>query len=486
MHIKYKSWIKHLDFIILDIFCISVSLYLAYFFRFVPEDKFLSPAHMCQNRLYRLMAIFMVVVHICSALLSEYYSRILYRGYFIEFRKVLTQNIVLAASVLFYFFAVQAGEQYSRVIVVMFFLFDLFFMYLAHVVRKSYLINRKGKTKKQSKLLVYVNEENAKQAIRELTEGPDSRFNIVGVALAEENSRLQSISGIPVVSCGKKVFDFAIKNVVDSVMIYTNRNDKSTDEVATEFLNMGIPVQIKVDVFIKDMDKIHFSNINSVNTIVVSHNTVSMFQMMIKRTMDIVAGIIGCLITLILLPFVGTAIKIADPKGPIFFSQERIGKNGRKFKIHKFRSMYADAEERKKELMDKNKMEGLMFKLDADPRIIGSGPDGMKKGLGHFLRASSIDEFPNFWSILKGDMSLVGTRPPTLDEYEKYETHHKSRLAAKPGLTGMWQVSGRSNMTDFEEIVKLDSEYIRNWDLGKDIKIILKTIWVVLARKGSQ
>lgn len=120
--------------------------------------------------------------------------------------------------------------------------------------------------------------------------------------------------------------------------------------------------------------------------------------------------------------------------------------------------MYSDAEERKKELMDKNKMSGLMFKIDADPRIIGSGPDGKRKGLGHFLRASSLDEFPNFWSILKGDLSLVGTRPPTMDEYEKYELHHKSRLAAKPGLTrnlaGKWQ----KRFYGFEEVVKLDND----------------------------
>lgn len=148
--------------------------------------------------------------------------------------------------------------------------------------------------------------------------------------------------------------------------------------------------------------------------------------------------------------------------------------------------MYTDAEERKKEYMAQNKMDGLMFKLDNDPRIIGSGPDGSKKGLGYFLRATSIDEFPNFWSMLKGDMSLVGTRPPTLDEYEKYDLHHKSRLAIKPGLTGMWQVSGRSEFTDFEEIVKLDNEYIKKWSISLDIRIIFKTILVVLKRDGSQ
>jgi lipopolysaccharide/colanic/teichoic acid biosynthesis glycosyltransferase len=142
-----------------------------------------------------------------------------------------------------------------------------------------------------------------------------------------------------------------------------------------------------------------------------------------------------------------------------------------------------DAEDRKAELMKQNKVkDGMMFKMDNDPRIIG-GENG--KGIGNFIRNTSIDEFPQFFNVLKGDMSLVGTRPPTLDEWEKYELHHRARLAIKPGLTGMWQVSGRSNITDFEEVVKLDTEYIMNWSIGKDIKIILKTIWVVLTGKGS-
>ena len=150
--------------------------------------------------------------------------------------------------------------------------------------------------------------------------------------------------------------------------------------------------------------------------------------------------------------------------GPIFFAQERIGRNGRKFKMYKFRSMYMDAEERKKELMAQNKVsDGMMFKMDFDPRIIGNKilPDGTKKtGIGQFIRKTSIDELPQFWNILKGDMSLVGTRPPTLDEWEKYEPHHRARMSFRPGLTGLWQVSGRSNITDFEEVVRLDTQYI--------------------------
>ena len=138
-----------------------------------------------------------------------------------------------------------------------------------------------------------------------------------------------------------------------------------------------------------------------------------------------------------------------------------------------------DAEERKKELMEQNKVkDGMMFKMDDDPRII--------KGIGHFIRKTSIDEFPQFWNVLKGDMSMVGTRPPTLDEWEKYSPRHRIRMATKPGLTGMWQVSGRSNITDFEEVVKLDERYIREWCFALDIKIILKTGGNMVSGDGAE
>lgn len=148
-----------------------------------------------------------------------------------------------------------------------------------------------------------------------------------------------------------------------------------------------------------------------------------------------------------------------------------------------------DAEERKKELMAQNRVsDGKMFKLDFDPRVIGNKilPDGTKKtGIGNFIRVTSLDEFPQFFNVLKGDMSLVGTRPPTEDEWETYDLHHRARLAMKPGITGMWQVSGRSQITDFEEVVKFDTKYIREWSMGLDFAILFKTVLAVLKREGS-
>lgn len=250
------------------------------------------------------------------------------------------------------------------------------------------------------------------------------------------------------------------------------------DKMIKNFGIMGITIHIKLARVADDSSNQIVEKLEGYTVLSTSINMVSAGQLIFKRTMDICGGLVGMLLTGIIFIFVAPIIYIKSP-GPIFFKQVRIGKNGKKFNIYKFRSMYMDAEERKKELMAQNDIkDGMMFKMDNDPRII--------KGIGNFIRDYSLDEFPQFWNVLIGDMSLVGTRPPTVDEWEKYEMHHRSRLAFKPGLTGMWQVSGRSNITDFEEVVRLDTEYIKKWSPGLDIMILFKTVAVVLGKVGSK
>lgn len=192
--------------------------------------------------------------------------------------------------------------------------------------------------------------------------------------------------------------------------------------------------------------------------------------------MDIVTGVVGIIVASPIMIITAIAIKLDSP-GPVLFRQTRVGQNGRHFKIYKFRSMYIDAEERKKELLAQNELQGgVMFKMKEDPRVTR---------VGKFIRRTSIDELPQFFNVVQGTMSLVGTRPPTLDEVEKYESRQWRRISIKPGLTGMWQVSGRSNIKDFDEIVELDTEYIDNWSLWLDIKIVLKTVLVVLRHNDA-
>ncbi len=482
MHIKKSSWLKHIDFVFTDLICINISFVIAYVLRFI-HSGLINPY---ASNGYRMIISVMMIAHFVIIFFSEHYSGILRRGYFKEFVKVIIHNMVLVGGIFTYMFILQLGESYSRTVLVGFFFINTIVMYLAHIImKKIYMLRGVNEANKQ-KILILSTQECIEDTLDKFMTGVDKTFHLVGIALMTEDRAIERIRDIPVVAYGRELYDYACRNVVDSVLISVPLKDmENINAVANKLLEMGITAHIRLNLSISGKVDTVLGRINSLNVVTSSAKTISSGEAFCKRTLDIVAGLVGCLITAVLFIFVAPAIKIADPDGPIFFGQERAGRNGRKFKIYKFRSMYVDAEERKKELMEKNKMNGLMFKIDADPRIIGSGPDGTKKGLGNFLRATSIDEFPNFWSILKGDMSLVGTRPPTIDEYEKYELHHKSRLAAKPGLTGLWQVSGRSEMTDFEEIVKLDNEYIKNWSIGLDIKILLKTVVVVLTRKGS-
>jgi len=195
----------------------------------------------------------------------------------------------------------------------------------------------------------------------------------------------------------------------------------------------------------------------------------------LKRLMDIFGSIIGLLITSIVFLFVSLAIKIEDPKGPVFFSQTRVGKNGKEFKMYKFRSMVTDAEARLESLLKHNETTGAMFKMKDDPRITR---------VGKFIRKTSIDELPQIWNVLKGDMSLVGPRPPLLREVAEYNDYDKQRLLVVPGCTGLWQVSGRSNI-GFKEMVELDLKYIKKQSIFYDIKIIFKTVIILFHDKNA-
>ena len=315
--------------------------------------------------------------------------------------------------------------------------------------------------------------------VRTIKENNHYGLRLTGIILMDENVKGWSYEGVPVVADASSAEEYLCREWVDEVFFTLPSEIELPAELVNLCEEMGITVHIRM-AKMEDFENTNrfVQNIAGYVVVTSSVNVMTNGQAILKRAMDLAGGLVGCLITGILFLIVAPLIYFKSP-GPIFFSQWRIGKNGRKFKIYKFRSMYMDAEERKKELMEQNKVkDGMMFKMDDDPRII--------KGIGHFIRKTSIDEFPQFWNVLKGDMSMVGTRPPTLDEWEKYSPRHRIRMATKPGLTGMWQVSGRSNITDFEEVVKLDERYIREWCFALDIKIILKTVGNMVSGDGAE
>lgn len=193
----------------------------------------------------------------------------------------------------------------------------------------------------------------------------------------------------------------------------------------------------------------------------------------LKRSLDILGALVGLMITAIVLIPVAIAIQLDNP-GPVFYSQIRCGLRGKTFRIWKFRSMVRDADTLKH--LVSNESTGNIFKNRNDPRITH---------VGRFLRRTSLDELPQFWNVLRGDMSLVGTRPPTVEEVLKYNWHHWKRLSVKPGITGEWQANGRSEITNFEQVVKMDISYQKNWSMGYDLRLIFKTILVVLRNNGA-
>ena len=274
----------------------------------------------------------------------------------------------------------------------------------------------------------------------------------------------------------KDLPDIFRKYEIDEV-VFALSSDRSVHLV--EYLNIckkiGILVRILPSLWESGTNALSIERCQKVPFLTIKVNNINSTGLLYKRVLDIVGGLVGSIITIILYPIVGLAIKL-DSAGPVIFKQKRVSRNGRIFYLYKFRSMYKNAEELKKNLSFQNEMSGAMFKINNDPRITR---------VGKWLRKASLDEFPQFFNVLKGEMSLVGTRPPTPEEVEMYLPQHFKRISIKPGITGLWQVSGRNLIKDFEKIVELDCKYLENWRFLDDIKILVKTVFVVLRRKGS-
>ena len=472
------SLIKHIDFIIIDLVIYCVSFWLAYVLRHHALNLF-------ANSLYLSYLVIIILLEIVVAVVTRVYKGILYRGYLVEFRKVLIHSSLIFIGVLLLSFLQKVTGDLSRIILVTFYILSTMLDYLCRVLRKKMILKDMSRQTGREVLLVS-DKQGAETITKQLKEKKIVDFYIKGIVLIGKERPKGSIMDIPIVAYDREgLAKYLEQNVVDEIVFSNVNGIKEVQKIIEECEMSGMTVHIVIDELTGLMGETAIETMAGLPVVSSTIKMVAGSDILLKRIIDIFGAAIGLIITGLVFIFVAPMIYIADP-GPVIFSQIRVGKNGRLFKIYKFRSMYKNAEQRKAELAEQNEMQGYMFKMENDPRILGSGKDGTKKGIGYYLRAYSIDELPQFWNILKGDMSLVGTRPPTLDEWEQYENYHRIRMRIKPGLTGLWQVSGRSNITDFEEVVRLDSEYIRNWSVWEDIKIIFQTFGAVFNKDGAK
>jgi exopolysaccharide biosynthesis polyprenyl glycosylphosphotransferase len=412
-----------------------------------------------------------LLAYAITILMFNFTNDFLRRGKLVEFGQIARENLIIAALMTVIIFFKHENSDISRGVYVLMFIVNIALEEIVHGVVKKYLVGYYSNSRSSSQLYVVTTYDRAAKVIADMQTNAVWGSTISSLCIVDKDIRGQMINGIQVSAGYNDMIDFAKSQIVDEVFIDVPYDTGSSlISIVTEFENMGATVHLNIEVmerfptFSKTLGML-----GSIPVITFANNEYDYRQLFLKRCMDIIGSAIGLVITAVAFVFVAPAIKLESP-GPLFFKQKRVGRNGRYFYIYKFRSMYVDAEERKKELMADNKMEGFMFKMDNDPRITR---------VGRFIRKTSIDELPQFWNVLRGDMSLVGTRPPTVEEFKQYRTYHKRRLSMKPGITGLWQVSGRNSITDFEDVVRLDLRYIDNWNIALDIKILFKTVAVV-------
>lgn len=320
---------------------------------------------------------------------------------------------------------------------------------------------------------IYVGSKDSYNKFRYFMKKTTMQVNEIGYVSYDDNN-----DGIEYIGSVSELEKIIRKYNIDQVYIMQKRERDIVviQQYIDLCIQMGVTCRVVVDIYRRRKS---YSYNSSVGTYpVITYHTISLnnWELLVKRIFDIIFSLLAIIITSPIMLLTVVAIKLDSP-GPALFKQVRVGKNGRHFKIWKFRSMYVDAEEMKHKLLSQNEVkDGMMFKMKNDPRITR---------VGKVIRKLSIDELPQFFNVLSGSMSFVGTRPPTLDEVEKYQTNQWRRISIKPGITGMWQVSGRSNIKDFNEVVRLDVEYIDSWNLLLDLKLLLKTVSVVFAHNDS-
>ncbi len=478
---------------LIDIVCIIVAFMIASWLRYnVFGDKDYG-----DKTIHYLMCLVFLLFGVVYFFLADWNRDFIIRGYAKELFSVIHFMSFMVFPAIVVIFFIKWYKFLSRPFVVLFVAIDILMTYFARIAFKKFFREYISSDSNAVRVVVVAEKDLMESTIKKLTKGGTKLgYKIVRAYAADVSSKDDLaayirknpgsepgagtewyIEGVHIHAGIDNLTARLITDPFDEVFINTpNISQNKMQDIILGFEEMGITTHYTLELPNISKAGTQFDDFLDYSVITYSMNRSSYKRLFIKRFLDILGGLIGVIITGIITLFLAPAIKLDSP-GPIFFSQTRIGKNGRRFKIYKFRSMYIDAEERKKELEANNEIDGLMFKMDHDPRITK---------VGAFIRKTSLDEWPQFLNVLKGDMSLVGTRPPTEDEFARYNEHYRRRLSMTPGITGLWQVSGRSEIKNFDDVVKLDLEYIDNWSLTEDIKILFRTFGVMFTGRGAK
>ena len=416
--------------------------------------------------------LFLIVVHVISYYVSDYSKDFKYRSLTEELIQTIKYELVYLLLAVVVFPLLAPDLPYLSIYNLLWIVGvnTLFILVLNLFISKIWKVLSRQK-KYTHRILLVTTRARLERVLKQLS---TYEYGYVSDVCIVDDERFES-SNFTVVTLDNLV-TYATRSVVDQVVINLPSESFLIVDFVSQFETMGLPVAVNIAAleFVTNSEKAiqRFGDSSVVNFSTTFYRS---SDVALKRMMDIIGSLIGLVLCGIVSIFLVPIIK--KDRGPAIFAQDRVGRNGRVFKFYKFRSMRVDAEEIKKDLMSQNQMQGGMFKIENDPRVTK---------IGHFIRKTSLDELPQFWNVLKGDMSLVGTRPPTLDEYMKYTPEQKRRLSFKPGITGLWQISGRSNITNFDDVVKLDVTYLDGWTIWKDIEILLKTIKVVVMKDGAK
>lgn len=480
-----------------NLFSIIISFLIAYLSRFGWDPSDVAFRHLKDSTVFLYLLLSFLIVFT----FYRYNPITAKRGILRHVKAAFLTNIFMAIIFSTIVYTAHISDSIPRLFFGTFFSinFSISFscLFLIHLIKRQYLEHHTKKT------IIITDNSSLEKAVYDIQKLNSEDCEIIGITslsgkqadrfykvkILSSNLKTQSSKDTDSSSKNPALESIKLKELSFSTLEYVKRHQvdlvifsvnhlvrRKIEHLIEAFSEMGIDSLITIDSFAIETLETKLEDFGTTNVIRLSPRLFTDGELLLKRLMDIAGALVGCFICLIFGLIVAPLIFLEDP-GPIIFKQKRVGRNGKFFYIYKFRSMYQDAEAKLQTLKDQNEMQGFMFKMKNDPRITK---------IGKILRKTSIDELPQFFNVLEGSMSLIGTRPPTVDEYNQYSAHHKRRISIKPGITGLWQVSGRSEITDFEEIVRLDCFYIDHWSITGDIKILLKTFAAVFTGKGSE